>query len=90
MPYNSRKEPAIATVAPDELLRLWASEEITSEQAIGQLVQQFARLSATLDVQRLALAQLQGELATLRASDEAALTSDNERKAKRQRRGTSA
>jgi hypothetical protein len=53
-------------------------------------VQQFARLSATLDVQRLALAQLQGELATLRASDEAALTSDNERKAKRQRRGTSA
>ncbi|NJM07064.1 hypothetical protein HC891_14130 [Candidatus Gracilibacteria bacterium] len=76
----------MAAVAPDELLRLWASEEITPEQAIGQLVQQLTRLSATVDVQRLSLAQLQRELAVLRASDEAAMSDDSGRKTSGQRR----
>lgn len=56
----------MAAISPDELLRLWAAEQISSEHAIGQLVQQLARLQGTVDGQRQALVQLQHELAALR------------------------
>jgi hypothetical protein len=56
----------MAAITPGELLRLWTNEQIEPEHAIGQLVQQIARLQDTVDVQRRALAQMQRELAALR------------------------
>jgi hypothetical protein len=56
----------MAVVSPHELVRLWASEQIAPEHAIGQLVQQLAHMQETLDAHRRTLTQVQSELATLR------------------------
>jgi hypothetical protein len=58
----------MSAVTPEQLLRLWASDQIAPEQAIGQLVQQLARVQAALESQRRTLAQVQSELAALRAA----------------------
>lgn len=69
----------MAAISPDELLRLWASERIHADHAIGQLVQLIAQIQSTLDSQRRALTQVQSELTALRA---APLPTLSERKAK--------
>jgi hypothetical protein len=58
----------MSVVSPNELLRLWAGEQIPPEHAIGQLVQQLVQMQATLDAQRRTLTQVQSELAALRAA----------------------
>lgn len=49
----------MATVTPDELLRLWRQESITSEMAIGHLIQHLVK-------QQTAIAAMQSILSTLR------------------------
>jgi hypothetical protein len=58
----------MSVVSPNELLRLWAGEQIPPEHAIGQLVQQLAQIQEALDAQRRTLTQVQSELAALRAA----------------------
>ena len=49
----------MATVPPDELLRLWSRESLTSEMAIGHLIQNLVQ-------QQAALAAMQSTLSGLR------------------------
>jgi hypothetical protein len=76
----------MAAVAPEELIRLWASEQITAEHAIGQLVQQLAQVQSALEAQRRTLAQVQSELAALRSADEGPTPSDDGRRKSRDQR----
>ena len=58
----------MGALLPDELVRLWATEQLPAERAVGQIVQNLARLQATLDQYREALAQLRADVARLHAS----------------------
>ena len=57
----------MGAVAPEELARQWAQDEVTTERAIGQIVQQLVTIQASLDRQVQALGQLRAEVATLTA-----------------------
>lgn len=76
------KEEHMATVSPDELLRLWSREELTSDMAIGHVLQNMVQ-------QQTILFGLQSTIATLRADIERAaspLPTDAEPPTKRHRR----
>ena len=53
----------MATIPPDELLRLWSRETVTSEMAIGHLIQNLVQQQATI-------AGIQNTLSTLRSDVE--------------------
>ena len=53
----------MGTVTPDELLRLYTLEEITTEQAVGHIVQNLAQIKKSLET-------LRKELETLKKEDE--------------------
>jgi len=53
----------MATIPPDELLRLWSRETVTSEMAIGHLIQNLVQQQATI-------AGIQSTLSTLRSDVE--------------------
>ncbi|NTU50168.1 MAG: hypothetical protein HGA87_04670 [Desulfobulbaceae bacterium] len=53
----------MGAVAPEELARLWAQDEVTTERAIGQIVQQLVTIQASLDRQAQALNQLRADVA---------------------------
>jgi len=53
----------MATIPPYELLRLWSRETVTSEMAIGHLIQNLVQQQATIAV-------IQSTLATLRSDIE--------------------
>jgi hypothetical protein len=57
----------MATMPPDELLRLWSRESLTSEMAIGHLIQNLVH-------QQAALAAMQSTLSVLRKDVERAAT----------------
>ena len=57
----------MGAIAPIDLARLWAQDEVTTERAIGQIVQQLVTIQASLDRQVQALGQLRSEVATLTA-----------------------
>jgi hypothetical protein len=59
------REDTIATMPPDELLRLWSRESLTSEMAIGHLIQNLVH-------QQAALAAVQSTLSGLRKDVERA------------------
>jgi len=50
----------MATINPEELLRLWSAEKLTSEMAIGHLLQ-------NLVLQQSSIGNLQASIASLRA-----------------------
>ena len=50
----------MATVPPDELLRLWSKENVTPEMAIGHLIQNLVQ-------QHAMIVALQGTLSALRS-----------------------
>ena len=49
----------MATVTPGELLRLWTHESITSEMAVGQLIQHLIHQQATIEALQVRLGTLQ-------------------------------
>jgi len=49
----------MATVTPGELLRLWTQESITSEMAVGQLIQHLIHQQATIEALQMRLGTLQ-------------------------------
>jgi hypothetical protein len=53
----------MATIPPDELLRLWSRKTITSEMTIGHLIQNLVQQQATI-------AGIQSTLSTLRSDVE--------------------
>ncbi len=53
----------MATISPNELLRLWSGESLTSEIAIGHLIQNLIQQQATI-------AAIQSSLSTLRSDIE--------------------
>ena len=55
----------MGVLSPEELVRLWSSEQLPTERAIGQIVQHLARLQATLDQHGQALARLRTDVARL-------------------------
>jgi hypothetical protein len=55
----------MAALPPDELLRLWTADQLPAERAIGQLVQNLARLQTTIDQHGQALSNLRAEVARL-------------------------
>jgi hypothetical protein len=55
----------MAALPPEELLRLWTAEQLPAERAIGQLVQNLARLQTTIDQHSQALSSLRAEVARL-------------------------
>ena len=52
----------MAAVPPQELWKLWKQEQITSEMAIGQLIQNQAEQQNALDAQRQTIAMLQAQM----------------------------
>jgi len=52
----------MATHTPSELLKAWQREEITTEMAIGHLIQNILKLEAALVAVNLALYQLRAEV----------------------------
>ncbi len=50
----------MATISPEELLRLWSAEKLTSEMAIGHILQ-------NLVLQQSSIGNLQASVANLRA-----------------------
>ena len=57
----------MAALPPQELWKLWKQEQITSEMAIGQLIQNQAEQQTALDVQRQTLVNLQAQMNKLLA-----------------------
>ncbi|MFN8486908.1 MAG: hypothetical protein U0350_04895 [Caldilineaceae bacterium] len=57
----------MAAVPPQELWKLWKQEQITSEMAIGQLIQNQAEQQSALDTQRQTIANLQAQMNKLLA-----------------------
>lgn len=55
----------MGAVAPEELARLWVQEGITTERAVGQIVQQLVTIQTTVERQAIMLAQLRAEVAAL-------------------------
>jgi len=55
----------MAALPPDELLRLWTAEQLPAERAIGQIVQNLARLQTAIDRHGQALSSLRAEVARL-------------------------
>jgi len=53
----------MATIPPDELLRLWSRETVTSEMAIGHLIQNLVQ-------QQVTIAGIQRTLSSLRSDVE--------------------
>ncbi len=49
-------------------LRLWTAEQLPTERAIGQIVQNLARLQTTIDQHSQALSSLRAEVARLLAA----------------------
>ena len=58
----------MAAVPPNELWNLWKQEQITSEMAIGQLIQNQVDQQTTLDAHRRTIANLQTQMDNLLAS----------------------
>lgn len=59
----------MGAVEPGELARLWAQEGLTTEQAVGQMVQCLVTMQTTVERQAVALAQLRAEIAALGGSE---------------------
>ena len=57
----------MGTVTPDELLRLYTLEEITTEQAVGHIVQNLPRIQKLLEALRKELETLRKEAERLKA-----------------------
>jgi hypothetical protein len=74
MHFEERTAP-MAALPPDELLRLWTAEQLPAERAIGQLVQNLARLQTAIDQHSQALSSLRAEVARLHTMPAAAPTS---------------
>jgi len=55
----------MAALPPQELWKLWKQEQITSEMAIGQLIQNQAEQQTAVDVQRQTLVNLQAQMNSL-------------------------
>lgn len=71
----------MGTLPPDELLRLWAAEELPTERAIGQVVQHVALLQAAFQRQSQTIAELQAEVGRLRGATASTATALPRRKA---------
>jgi hypothetical protein len=69
----------MAALPPDELLRLWTAEQLPAERAIGQLVQNLARLQTTIDQHGQALSSLRAEVARLHTASVAASSAPRKR-----------
>ncbi len=71
----------MAALPPDELLRLWTAEQLPAERAIGQIVQNLARLQTTIDQHSQALSSLRAEVARLLTAPSAAAPAPGKRTA---------
>jgi hypothetical protein len=79
-------EATMGTVTPAELARLWAQEQLPTERAVGQMLQQLVAMQTTLDRQGHTITELRAqiaELSTRSASNVAASTVQKRGKAKR-------
>jgi hypothetical protein len=54
----------MATVTPGELLRLWTQESITSDMAVGQLIQHLIHQQATIEALQVRLGTLQAAISS--------------------------
>jgi hypothetical protein len=52
----------MATMPPDELLRLWSRESLTSEMAIGHLIQNLVQQQTTLAAMQASLTALRKDI----------------------------
>lgn len=59
----------MSAVAPYELARLWAEEQLPTERAIGQLLQHVVTMQATLERQSRVIAELRSQLTELSTCD---------------------
>jgi len=69
----------MAALPPDELLRLWTAEQLPAERAIGQIVQNLARLQTAIDQHGQALSSLRAEVARLHTAPPAAAPAPRKR-----------
>jgi hypothetical protein len=56
-------------MSPKELLNLWAKDDMPVEMAIGHILQNLAKLQATIEANHLKLRQLQTVLESLIGKD---------------------
>lgn len=64
----------MSALPPDDLVRLWAEEELAPERAIGYLLQHVATMQSMLQRQAQTLSQLRIELASLTVTSETGKT----------------
>lgn len=57
----------MGAVTPEELARLWSKEEVTTERAVGQIVQQLVTMQECIERQAKTIVQLRTDIATLTA-----------------------
>jgi hypothetical protein len=69
----------MAALPPDELVRLWTAEQLPAERAIGQIVQNLARLQTTIDQHSQTLLNLRAEVARLQSAPAAAAPAPRKR-----------
>jgi hypothetical protein len=59
----------MGTMSPKELLNLWVKDDMPVEMAIGHILQNLAKLQATVEANHLKLRQLQTALESLIGKD---------------------
>lgn len=59
----------MSAVAPSELARLWIEEQLPTERAIGQMLQQLVAMQTMLERQALVIAELRTQVTALSKPD---------------------
>ena len=59
----------MGAIAPSELARLWAEEQLPTERAVGQMLQQLVAMQTILERQSLTIAELRAQVTGLSTRD---------------------
>ncbi len=68
------------TLHPDELLKLWQREDLPTEMAIGQLLQNLSKMQTAIDSNNIALYRLRSDFDSL--AEQIRTASSKKRKSK--------
>ena len=60
----------MSAVTPQELLNLWAREQLSTEMATGQILQHLTTMHTALEALRLKMSTLQAQIESLTISSE--------------------
>lgn len=70
----------MGAVSPNELARLWAQEQLPTERAVGQMLQQLVAMQSTIERQAQTIADMRAQIADLLAQAAPQTTISKEKK----------